>query len=428
MSLTPSQETALNGLVKWYYGQQNKAILEGGAGKGKTYLINMLLERLGKNIRPLLLADTNEAVNVLRYATKGAYDSATICSALGLVLTHDKDAQTLTKKSDPDLSKYNLIIVDEASMPDDMKLDYLEKTDKYILYSGHKSQLPPVQENQSLSDPCLSPVFLRNYPTFSLIEPVRNTGEIYEFCQTAEKLIYQRGILPFKFKTTQDKLVEYLKKSKDSLVNNQTVFLAYTNERVGQLNAMARYFIFGNNRELFYPSDKVIFRSPTAVFQNPLKQGYINLNQILRQANEYKIASTNSRGTVLKVNYVTLMGISCYELLVEIDTYLEKYKGYVYVAMDEKEKNELRSKLYYSALYERKEAAAKKKWDSYHNMTLLFSNTKHSYSLTVHCSQGSTINSVIVDESDIDRCQNQTLRKKLKYVAFSRASNNLFRV
>jgi ATP-dependent exoDNAse (exonuclease V) alpha subunit len=48
-------------------------------------------------------------------------------------------------------------------------------------------------------------------------------------------------------------------------------------------------------------------------------------------------------------------------------------------------------------------------------------DTKHGYAMTVHCSQGSSINDVFVDEKDLATIKNKWLKLKLMYVAYSRA-------
>ena len=430
-SLTKSQVVALDNLINWYHGNRSFAILHGAAGYGKTYLLNIFLAKLGNTVKPLLLADTNEATNVLRQITNGGYQATTICSALGLALSAEGAKQVLVKRTEPDLSDYNLIIVDECSMLDTDKLKYLEDTGKYVLYSGHVSQLPPVIENLSVDDNCISPVFEQDYPLFNLTDPVRNTGEIFEFCQEAEKLIYKRGVLPYKFKESKEYVRKYLHDNRDLVFNNETVFLAYSNKRVEQLNHSARLAIFKKKSadlELFYPEDKVIFRSPTLVFNMPVKLGTTKLEQIVRKGISHNQAATNSRGVVRAVKTKTILGVLCHELFVEVNTFEKKFSGYVYVALDLVAKEELRKKMYVTALYDHNKVTAQKKWEAYHNLSLVLSNTKHSYAMTVHCSQGSTIQNVFIDESDIDKCNNSVLRRKLKYVAFSRAAKNLYRI
>lgn len=424
-TLTPSQQLALSNLNSWFHGSNNKAVLQGQAGMGKTFLVDTFLTKLGNRVKPLLLAETNEAVNVLRKATKGKYECTTVCKALGLRLSFHAADKVLVQDNVPDLSMYTLILVDEASQLDESKLKYFDALDTFVLYIGHKSQLPPVNTKLSATDECISPVFQRGYPTFTLTDPVRNTGSIFSFCQEAERLIYQRGVLSKEFIVNSSFLADYLLSNKDAIFNSETVFLAYSNVRVTELNQIARKSIFGISSvdETFLLEDKVIFRSHTACFVTPLDKRR-TISNCLQAKNE--VLTTNTRGKVLKVNYKTVLNIDCYELYI-VTT--EGTKGYVYVSMDELALSTLSKKMYYAALYTTNIVESNKKWKEYHDMTMVFSDTKHSYAMTIHCSQGSTINNVFVDDDNIkSKCNNSILRRKLAYVGYSRAKHNLYRM
>jgi GTPase SAR1 family protein len=423
-TLTNSQQSSLTNLVSWYHGGNPYAVLHGKAGSGKSYLIDTFLEKLGNRVKPLIIADTNEAVAVIKRATKEKYTYGTVCSTLGLTLGFEKDEQVLVKRTDPDLSNYNLIVVDEASTLDSSKLSYLKDTGMYILFVGHKSQLPPVITDLRIDDPCISPVFVQGYPTWNLIEPVRNTTGISDFCNDVEKLIYARGVVPNKYKVDPKFVTDYLLQNKESIWKNETMALAYTNKRVDELNQILRTAVFGTVTEDYVVGDKLIFRSPIALFDMPVRKDMVNLN-VLFSKHKHVDLTTNTRATVLRVNYKEILGIACYELQVETSN-LEI--GYVYAVSDEISYLDLRKKMYCSALYDHNEASATRKWKLYHDLNLLLGRVKHSYALTVHCSQGSTIENVLVDDNDINKCQHPVLKKKLRYVAFSRAKSNLYRI
>lgn len=421
--LTASQEVALSNLTKWYTGNKPYAVLHGAAGFGKSFLINKFLGQLGSRVTPLLLADTNEATNVLKAATNNKYTCSTVCSALGLALGHDKAKQVLVRRAIPDLSAYNLLIVDEASTLNTQKLEFLYETGRYILFVGHRSQLPPVDTNLRIHDLCVSPVFEEDFPTFNLTDPVRNTGEIFTFCQEAERLIYCRGIVPHRFKVNSTFLADYLIHNKENFLENKAVYLAYSNNKVDKLNELIRAAVFGKlaDEESFFPQDKLIFRSPVAMFNHPIVSRSNLVKVVLKTPNE--IETTNTRATVLKVGYKEVLGITCYELFVETS----ERKGYVYTALDTLAQDALLNKMYYAALYDHNPTTADAKWKNFHDLTFVLGNIKHSYALTIHNSQGSTIDDVFVDDDDINKCSNPVLRKKLRYVAYSRAKNNLFR-
>ena len=156
---------------------------------------------------------------------------------------------------------------------------------------------------------------------------------------------------------------------------------------------------------------------------------HTDIETILAKTATYETVNTNTKGVVKLVVETTILGIPVYELFIETNHFDKAHtKGIAYVAVEDDKLALLKKKYYTSALYERVPAIADKKWRKYHSITTLFSNCKHGYAITVHCSQGSTIKNVLVDEKDISKCSNPYLRKKLKYVAYSRASNLLFRI
>lgn len=431
--LKPSQVKALTGLTSWYNGSLTSAVLHGKAGYGKTFLVDKFIKQLGPRVSPLLLADTNEAVKVLAASTNNQYPTSTVCSALGLVLGHEGHKPVLRQKSSPDLSSYNLLVIDEASQLDEMRLERISELGIRVLYVGHKSQLPPVDENLTSTDKCISPVFLLDYPTYNLLEPVRNVGELATFCDEAEHLICNRGVLHNKYAVPKSFIETYLRlnKSQDDLLHGTASFLAWTNNAVDRHNQNARTAIFGKHaeKEDFIVNDRVIFRSPAAGFANPVDPKLTTLNAIMsNRKNSFEVYTTNTKGTVTFVSETSLLGIPCYELHVQTDHFVaEKSKGIVYVAVDQEELAAYKKKLYFAALYDHNQKSADKKWEQYHALSYVFTNTKHAYARTVHCSQGSTIETVIVDDADIAKCTNPYLRRKLCYVAYSRASLNLYR-
>jgi hypothetical protein len=431
--LSNSQQVALSDLITWYNSSSSFGILEGAAGTGKTYLVQHLITALGKNIKPLLLAETNEAASVLARSTNNKYPTQTVCSALGLTLGHEGSKQVLVQRIRPDLSEFNLVAIDEASMLDELRLELLYEAGIRILFIGHGSQLPPVDVSQSSIDKCISPIFTKGYPMYSLVDNIRNKGELAVFCDKAEGLITNRGILPNNYCVSKNFVTSYLQErcNIDSIVLGDTVALAWSNKAVVEHNTNLRKSIFGaaSSKETFITGDRVIFRSPTAKFNFPADSNAKTLTALAGSPDSSEQLSTNTKATVNFVNEVTLLGIACYELKVTTDSNTAmKQDGIVYVAIDEDAFNKLKYKMYQVALYEINPAIANKKWKSYHDLSLVFSNCKHAYAITVHCSQGSTIRNVFVDDKDINKCSNPYLKKKLKYVAYSRASTELYRL
>ena len=65
--------------------------------------------------------------------------------------------------------------------------------------------------------------------------------------------------------------------------------------------------------------------------------------------------------------------------------------------------------------------------DMYHNNRLIRKKTfDYGYALTLHRSQGSTINNVSIDMKSIAQCRDEMEKRQLQYVALSRTKNNVY--
>jgi exodeoxyribonuclease-5 len=67
-------------------------------------------------------------------------------------------------------------------------------------------------------------------------------------------------------------------------------------------------------------------------------------------------------------------------------------------------------------------------WSKYYNLLDRYADVKYNYALTVHKSQGSTFDNVIVINCDIERLRDEKERNKLLYTAITRAKNKLFMI
>lgn len=452
MVLTPSQEQLLLSLPAWWRGKQQVGILEGAAGYGKTFMVKQFLQLMGKRVKPLILAETNEAVNVLRQGLGSNYLTKTVCSAFNLSVGNIDGVKQLVQYNEPDFKEVNLIIVDECSMLGKERLVMILRTASSlgikVLLIGHSSQLPPV-ESRNDEHGCLSPAFdfsfyedynLELPQQFYLHEPVRNTTEIFEFCTEVESLLRKRGVIPYKFVVGSSFLASYLKPQEGiaSFLQGKTVALAYSNKRVAEINQTVRFGIFGKlaSEEYFIVTDRVIFRQPTFCFWVKLKEGVRSVEEVLKA--KKTVFTTNTKAVVTSITFKTLLGIDCWELKVESNHYEEgKQVGYCYYPLNREDVVAYFHKLHNFAVWDKNPVTSQKKHDLAYAVGSIFGvdsrdekhDLRHSYAITVDCSQGATIDNVIVDEADIDRCvRNRTLLIKVKYVAFSRAKVNLWRI
>lgn len=433
MELNSEQKEAVIFLKKWWQSPAKYAILHGPAGTGKTTIVKDVIKEF-RSCKALFTAPTNAATKQLQESLPKDYDVRTTFSALGFHFDSSTEEKFLTRKSVPGfLNDYNLLTVDEASFIGEKKsckladgskislLDGLLATDFKILFIGHKSQLPEVEENVSIFDKCESVVFQQDWPTFNLTTIERNKGELQEYIQSLEHLIYNdKAYFKNKYPLTEKKQVQYINslEGRIELLEGETKMLAYRNVEVDKYNNITRKSLFGDKVETFVPHDRIILIKP-ATYLGRVSE--LNEGKILTLFKESTELPANTKALVLAVKRKILLDVSCYELEVDIEgTVLT-----LYVPIYPEEVRQYAYKLKKIAWAVSSKAAKAKEFEKMHKLLSLFSTVKYDYCSTVHRAQGANINKVIVLWDDIQRCQNKVLRQKLLYVGVSRAKQEL---
>jgi len=228
-------------------GNKNIITLQGAAGSGKTSIIGYL-QKYFKTKRFLYLAPTHAAVAELAFSTVKAGNSR-------LPMTVQKsiwiDPKTKTAKFSASASARiglgSVIVVDESSMLDDKDVKNLMEASAEagarLIYMGDEKQIPKVDATNPKSKP-LSPAFTlyKQLRLNKIFRQSENTllsvlGEIRK--QTDFKL--------FKPETNTASIAFVEKRDFDeryeqSLKTNPegTVIIAYTNNAVQQTNSVAR--------------------------------------------------------------------------------------------------------------------------------------------------------------------------------------------
>ena len=153
--LTADQENAKNLIVEWFFNTENQVfVLSGYAGTGKTYLIDYIVKKelgLEAGVEAVFVSPTGKAaVNLVK---KG-----TIAGTIhGLIYRReeeffvDENGEVVegsnqlhfVKREEID-KKIRLIIIDEASMINEMVLYDLLSFGVKCLFCGDGAQLPPV--------------------------------------------------------------------------------------------------------------------------------------------------------------------------------------------------------------------------------------------------------------------------------------------
>ncbi len=199
--LSHDQSLALDGLVEWYKkrGDSPFITLGGFAGTGKTTLISVFrkkLDKRDKKLRVAFVSFTGKASRVLRsklVETKSLHlqDSvSTIHSLIYSPIVNEREEIIGWEKREE--IKYDLIIIDEASMVDGSIWADLCSYRIPIIAVGDHGQLPPIREEFNLMEkPILKLEQIhrqaKNNPIIKLSILAREKGEI-------PKGDYERGV------------------------------------------------------------------------------------------------------------------------------------------------------------------------------------------------------------------------------------------
>ena len=431
VTLNVDQTKAVHQITKWWLGNKMYLVLDSKAGTGKTFLVNHVLPKLTTSA-PLLLCPTNESLAQLRDKTEGDYTFKTIASALGITPTTHKKDITFEHRGIPSLwEDYNLCIVDEASMVSDLELDLLLSIGIKILFLGHSSQLSPIVTSRKLRDLCISPVFTKGWETIKLTIPMRNTGTLWEFNNIVESMIYDRRIqLPNTFDTKKKDMMGYLESTegKEALLAGDTKVVLWTNNGVDTYNDKLRLILFGATarRNKYLPGDRIILTKPMVIIPDLEKYSSPNLIALSKDKDSLDSLYSNAKAlvvssTVLEVVLLPDLSFACYK----IEALCEGRLVYLYDIVSKVDRQRIAD--YYEQLaWSRTTAEARRKGYKYRHFILsCFADVKHYFAGTSHRLQGSSVPTIVVALSDIVKNQCVVERAKCRYVACSRAMNEL---
>lgn len=427
--LNSDQEKALKEIKSWWTSNQMYHILGGRAGTGKTYLVNEILKTLS-GTTPLILAPTNEALYQLQSKISGEFAFKTIHSALGIRPNTDCKDLVFEQINFPTFwatETPNILIIDEASMIDEYMLELLMKLKIPCLFLGHKSQLPPPNSSDKF---CNSPVFRKEWNESELKIPMRNTGELWEFNNYLESLIYKkRPFVNKRFHVSESDTQAFLKsdEGKMQLLSGKLKLVFWTNKTVDEVNAAIRRLLFREKAKetKYYPRDMIIFTEPYFITTDLHKFNEQVFTEKQKEKNpEY--FHTNTKGVVIDYSKVVLRAFKPHEFeLYKVTLEINGVHRVIYDFVSESDRvilNRLLERRAYAMRYpEQKAKAFQKK----HFILSCFANIKHFYAATAHRLQGASINSVIVGAKDILSNPRYIERHKCLYVACSRAEERL---
>lgn len=461
-SLNDQQKETVRQIHEFMMNPSETAMtVSGWAGTGKTTLMDIVAKRYWLTHHIHFCATTHKAAAVLKEKT--GKKVSTVNSLFGIMIETDLDGDTYDVKrksrkvSDDRVSSGSVIVIDEASMLSEQ--NYIDVVGKAIrrkckiIFIGDPAQLSPVNEDD------ISIVFrMTGIRTVSMTDVMRTENDSIlneatnvrlngTYTYTDSGSISGSGVR-YIGRTDINKITEVINNHIDGLKDDPNWFriLTYTNSDVSRLNKMIR-------NKLGYGNLPPQSGEPLMSYGN---WGYSGMGVT---GARYRIINSESyRCLGIKDEYDTdvsgMTGNHSGKLMIHImeisvSDPLGKTDVIPYIDVKENQGN-------IDAV--RVLAGEKiRQWEKYRNSGLrsdkmtaiekinaidnfLFVNDNvlgpegnlvqakmidFGYAHTIHKSQGSTFRHVLINDVDVSRCTDGRVRRQLRYVGVTRASESV---
>ena len=461
-NLSTDQQLGLAAVLEWlnraFRGktEDNFFALTGSAGTGKTTLVDTILKSLPDKYlksKVCVCAPTHKAKKVIGEKT-GWKILETLQALLGIKMDtnledFDPNNPAFNAIGERKMNNYWLVVIDEASMVNtELKIaieDCAKLSGTLVLYVGDTKQLNPVKE-YTISAALTSPI--NNYnltqimrqgegnPLIVLLDALRYDIEnnTYTYIDHLKKLdtIGKSGE-GYQVTNAQDfaaALKKYYTSDEFRENKNYCRYIAWTNDSIQTTNNYVRDKVFNFNNSTG-ELDEIILSYKTIVDEDDIILTNSD-DYIIEKIEDYIISDYTYP---IQVKHVHLRGIdtgivSKVNLLTKN---LENYQNYVSIYRSELERAQrIGGKRGWSKFYDFKKKVLvleniftgfKDKWNK---DEIIKKDIDYGYGITIHKSQGSTYNTVFVNGKDINRNSNELERKRLWYVALSRASHKVY--
>ncbi len=426
--LTPDQAEALHS-IEAGFEPGSFYLLTGHAGTGKTYLMQRLTKNMLANKRKVILsAPTHKAVTVLARKLAEArivgVPCRTIHSVLSLKAKPQADRLIFQRERGAEPVTADVVVVDECSMVHEDLFRHIKRhlPNAFVLFVGDPAQLPPVGELESQTFRTQNRSHLTTIVRQAAGNPILAAAGVIRgsqggepdlsWCRTSA-LESGHGVF-----VPGPAAQRWMKKAftSDEFEADPDSFryLAWTNERVAQVNEMVRRWRYGEQIPTpFMPGESALFRQPlildnTLLFANNQEARVIGIERGTF-THEIEEAHGVPKWTA---------SVPSWELCLRDADGNEKS---VHMVADNNEFQKVIARITDEA------ADSRLRWKHLHEFKQSLAQLQSIYALTVHKSQGSTIGSVFVDLPDIRRREETNLleAQQMLYVAVTRPSKRL---
>lgn len=467
--LNDGQLLAFMEIINFFRDPQHDAVvLKGYAGTGKTFLIKRIIEYITTaypNRKIAVTAPTNKAVQVLSFNDDSDGKSivfedfenpnesivyGTIHKLLGLKEQIDLNGiQTFTaeSKNKKGLNEYKYLIVDEVSMLDDVLFNELIKhKDKIrIIFMGDPAQIPPIGKEHCLPFKEDCPNILKKIELTKIIRQ-KGSHPIIDYSsiirknltkqQPIQKLVTKlndegNGVVYFNKDTNRNMvrktITKYFSNKKYEDNSDFIKVLAWRNKTVDYVNGLVRSIRFGESLPKFVEGERLIANKTLfkkVIGASPWERQYLVKATTSQEFTVLSVSITTKKfnESVKSSPKVKFEG-KFWKLDVKIND-LNSPDIVLYVIHKDSAPDFL-VKLNKMKKFAR-DTRSKDAWVMYYNMMKWTDNVSYNYAITVHKSQGSTYDNVILLEEDLDFNRKTIERNRIKYTAYTRAKNRVY--
>ena len=318
----------------------------------------------------------------------------------------------------------------------DLILDRCKKNNCKILFCGDIAQIKPVNSEQTskvftVEDTYyLTEIFRQENDSALADILLKSRTEFIDWFETKES---SNGSI---LVTNQPKdffldSIEHFKVAIEKQDILETKILSYTNERVEIFNNKIHHYLFGdveyaknefltcydsvefNYNSFWNGMDYIVIEEPTPIdLYIPNVGEFPGYNLKVYDSSEKKEVDFNILSKSLTYNQIQRITGMIEQIRIDAIE-AKKFKS--------RQSSEL-WKMYYQMIN-----SFTTPFDMYYDNRLIRKKTfDYGYAITLHKSQGSTINNVSIDMKSISQCRDEMEKRQLQYVALSRTKNNVY--
>lgn len=446
ITLNEQQQVALETLSEFTKGDKTVATLVGSAGTGKTTLVKQLMSQIDGRIA--VSAPTHKAKRIIEKMTgKPAYTIQALCGLRPNVSVEhfDYNSPMFEMVAEPRIKGNKVVFIDECSMVNKSLDEFIKMQAKNygvkIIYIGDELQLPPIKEKISLSFTKADVIAklttvvrqAHEHPITGVLvmlreDIVNGTNNAIKYMMAYPYMMEgDKGYQVLNSYDFLDKASIYANASEEFGLKDYYKVLSYRNDAGSYYNNIIRKNI------TTIDATEILSVNETMMGYRPVTEGK-GANMVIKLVNseEYRLTELVPEKTDAGIN---VFRTKLQSLESEFNTTLSIVRPDSYSLFVSTFNNLMAKGLKgsWGGYYRFKEShVIMKKLDNsggrwYKGKPDFFNrDIDHGYACTIHKSQGSTYANVFVDLDDIMVQFDEVERKKLLYVALSRATDMIY--